>query len=119
MKILDESGLTHYSQRLSRTNKVIVLKNIQINDNASAKSIMPSAIQTIAANLEKLNKTNNATFIVKDKSDNTRGVASYIGNGGSTINKSVGYIELYVFDSANTYEQAKIMVNYGTIKSMS
>nr|DAH40540.1 MAG TPA: hypothetical protein [Caudoviricetes sp.] len=44
MKILDESGLTHYSQRLSRTNKVIVLKNIYINADASAKSIMPTAI---------------------------------------------------------------------------
>lgn len=119
MKILDESGLTHYSQKLLRTNKVIVLKNTYINADASANGIMPTVIQTIATNLEKLNKTNNATFIVKDKSDNTRGVASYIGNGGSTINKSVGYIELYVFDSANTYEQAKIMVNYGTIKMMS
>ena len=119
MKILDESGLTHYSQRLSRTNKVIVLKNTYINANDSAKSIMPTAIQTIATNLEKLNKTNNATFIVKDKSDNTRGVASYIGNGGSTINKSVGYIEMYVFDSGNTYAQAKIMVNNGTVKKMS
>lgn len=119
MKILDESGLTHYSQRLSRTNKVIVLNNTYINADASAKSIIPTAIQTISSNLGKLNKTNNATFIVKDKSDNTRGVASYIGNGGSTINKSVGYIELYVFDSANTYEQVKIMVNYGTIKQMS
>lgn len=119
MKILDENGLTHYSQKLSRTNKVIVLKNIQINHYAPAKSVMPVAIQTIATNLEKLNNTNNATFIVKDKSDNTRGVASYIGNGGSTINRSVGYIELYVFDSANTYEQTKIMVNCGTIKQMS
>ena len=44
MKILDESGLTHYSQRLSRTNKVIVLKNTYINANDSAKSIMPTAI---------------------------------------------------------------------------
>lgn len=119
MKILDESGLTHYSQKLSRTNKVIVLKNTYINADTSAKNIMPTTIQTITTNLGKLNKTNNATFIVKDKSDNTRGVASYIGNGGSTINKSVGYIELYVFDSANTYEQVKIMVNYGTIKIMS
>jgi hypothetical protein len=44
MKILDESGLTHYSQRLSRTNKVIVLKNTYINAVASAKGIMPTVI---------------------------------------------------------------------------
>nr|DAG33086.1 MAG TPA: hypothetical protein [Caudoviricetes sp.] len=31
----------------------------------------------------------------------------------------VGYIDMYVFDSANAYAQAKIMLNNGKIKKMS
>nr|DAF65960.1 MAG TPA: hypothetical protein [Caudoviricetes sp.] len=31
----------------------------------------------------------------------------------------MGYIDMYVFDSGNTYAQAKIMVNNGIVKKMS
>lgn len=119
MKILDESGLTHYSQKLSKTNKVISLKCINAHSYDTANSITEPMITVIVQNISKLYGVNNATFILKDNNNDDRGVASYIGNGGSTRTLSVGYIDMYVFDSANTYAQAKYMINRGIIKKMS
>ena len=119
MKILDESGLTHYSQKLSKTNKVISLKCTNAHSYDTANNITEPMITVIVQNISKLYGVNNATFILKDNDNSDRGVASYIGNGGSTRILSVGYIDMYVFDSANTYAQAKIMVNNGTIIKMS
>lgn len=119
MKILDESGLTHYSKKLSKTNKVIVLKCTNVSYNSPANAIVNPMITTIEQNMDKLYDVNNATLILKDNNDRHRGVASYIGNGGQFKLICVGCIDMYVFDSANTYAQAKIMVNNGTVKKMS
>lgn len=119
MKILDESGLTHYSQKLSKTNKVISLKCTSVYAFNSANTIVDPMIATIAQNITKFCNTNNATLVLKDNGDNDRGVASYVGNGATIRPACVGYIEMYVFDSGNTYAQAKIMVNNGTVKKMS
>lgn len=119
MKILDESGLTHYSQKLSKTNKVISLKCTNAHSYDTANNIIEPMIRVIVQNMSKLYGVNNATFILKDNDNSDRGVASYIGNGGSTRVLSVGYIDMYVFDSANTYAQAKYMINEGRIKKMS
>ena len=119
MKILDENGLTHYSEKLSRTNKVISLKCTDVNFNDSANHITEPMINLIAQNMNKLYGINNATFILKDNDNKHRGVASYIGNGGVTRTVTVGYINMYIFDSANTYAQVKYMINYGRIQKMS
>lgn len=119
MKILDESGLTHYSQKLSKTNKVISLKCTAVDNTAYAKAIIDPMIIVIGQNIGKFCSANNATLILKDKNNTDRGVAQYIGNGASIRPACVGYIDMYVFDSGNTYAQAKIMVNNGIVKKMS
>lgn len=119
MEILDKSGLEHYSQKLSKTNKVISLKCMDAHPYDTANSITDPMITTIVQNISKLYGVNNATFILKDNSNDDRGVASYVGNGGSTRIVSVGYIDMYVFDSGNTYAQAKYVINKGRIKKMS
>lgn len=119
MKILDESGLTHYSQKLSKTNKVVSLKCTAVNNTVPAKAIIDPMITVIGQNVGKFCSANNVILILKDNNNTDRGVASYIGNGASIRPVCVGCIDMYVFDSANTYAQAKIMVNNGTIKKMS
>ena len=119
MKILDESGLTHYSKKLLKTNKVISLKCTSVSYNSPANAIVDPMIMTIEQNMSKLSGVNNATLILKDNNDKDRGVASYIGNGAQFKLTCVGCIDMYVFDSANAYAQAKIMVNKGNIKKMS
>lgn len=119
MKILDKSGLEHYSQKLSKTNKVVSLKCTNAHSYDTANSIIEPMITVIVQNINKLYGVNNATFILKDNNNDDRGVASYVGNGGSTRIVSVGYIDMYVFDSGNEYAQAKYMINKGIIKKMS
>lgn len=119
MKILDESGLTHYSQKLSKTNKVISLKCTSVDRGTPAKSTIDPMITVIGQNLLNFCSANNATLILKDNNNGHRGIAQYIGNGVPIRFACVGCIDMYVFDSANTYAQAKIMVNNGVIKKMS
>lgn len=119
MKILDENGLAHYTQKLSKTNKIISLKCTSVNKYTVAKSIINPMINVIKQDAKNFCTVNNATLVLKDNDDNTRGVAQYIGNGASAQRLCVGYIDMYVFDSSDTYAQAKIMVNNGTIKQMS
>ena len=119
MKILDESGLTHYSQKLSKTNKVVSLKCTNAHSYDTANNITEPMINVIVQNISKLYGVNNATFILKDNDNIDRKNTTYIGNDSSTRILSVGYIDMYVFDSANTYAQAKYMINRGRIKKMS
>lgn len=119
MKILDESGLTHFSQKLSKTNKVISLKCTSVDKYATAAEIMDPMITVVGQNLSKFYRTNNTTLVLKDNNNIDRGVAQYIGNCAPTQGLCVGYIDMYVFDSANAYAQAKIMLNNGKIKKMS
>ena len=119
MKILDESGLTHFSQKLSKTNKVISLKCTRVDKYMTAAEMMDPMITVVGQNLSEFYRTNNTTLVLKDNNNIDRGVAQYIGNCAPTQGSCVGYIDMYVFDSANAYAQAKIMVNKGTIKKMS
>ena len=119
MKILDESGLTHYSQKLSKTNKVISLKCTRVDKYMTAAEMMDPMITVVGQNLSKFYRTNNTTLVLKDNNNIDRGVAQYIGNCAPTQGSCVGYIDMYVFDSANTYAQAKYMINRGIIKKMS
>ena len=119
MKILDENGLTHFSQKLSKTNKVISLKCTSVDKLTPAASMINPMISVIGQSILKFCTANNATFILKDNNDNHRGVAQYIGNGGPHPNTSVGHIDMYIYDSANNHTQAKLMVNNGTIINIS
>lgn len=117
MEILDKSGLTHFSKKLAKTNKVVSLKCTSVDKLTPAASMINPMISVIGQSILKFCTANNATLILKDNNDNHRGVAQYIGNGGPHPNISVGYIDMYIYDSANNYAQAKLMVNNGkTIK---
>lgn len=119
MKILDESGLTHFSQKLAKTNRVVYLKCTSVDKHMTAAEMMDPMITVVGQNLSKFYRTNNTTLVLKDNNNIDRGVAQYIGNCAPTQGSCVGYIDMYVFDSANTYAQAKIMLNNGKIKKMS
>ena len=119
MEILDKSGLTHFSQKLAKTNKVISLKCTSVDKLTPAVSMINPMISVIGRSILKFCTANNATFILKDNNDNHRGVAQYIGNGGPHPNTSVGHIDMYIYDSANNYTQTKLMVNNGTIIKIS
>ena len=119
MEILDKSGLTHFSQKLSKTNKVISLKCISVDKYMTAVEMMDPMITVVGQNLSKFYRTNNTTLVLKDNNNIDRGVAQYIGNCAPTQGSCVGYIDMYVFDSGNAYAQAKIMLNNGKIKKMS
>lgn len=119
MEILDKSGLTHFSQKLARTNKVASVKCTSVDKNTPAVSMIDPMITRIRQNLGKFYTTNNATLILKDNDDNTRGVAQYIGNGSLFLQQCVGYMDMYIYDSADACAHAKIMVNNGKIKKMS
>ena len=119
MEILDKSGLTHFSQKLAKTNKVISLKCTSVDKFTPAVNMINPMITVIGQSILKFCTANNATLILKDNNDNHRGVAQYIGNGGPNPNISVGYIDMYIYDSANNYAQAKLMVNNGKIIKIS
>lgn len=119
MKILDENGLTHFSQKLAKTNRVISLKCTSVDELTPAANMINPMISVIGQSILKFCTANNATFILKDNNDNHRGVAQYIGNGSPHPNTSVGHIDMYIYDSANNHTQAKLMVNNGTIINIS
>lgn len=119
MEILDKSGLTHFSQKLAKTNKVISLKCTSVDKSTPAVNMINPMITVIGQQYLKFCTANNATLILKDNDNNTRGVAQYIGDANSSKQLCVGYIDMYIYDSANAYAQAKIMVNKGAIKKMS
>lgn len=119
MEILDKSGLTHFSQKLAKTNKVVSLKCTSVDKLTPAANMINPMITVIGQSILKFYTANNATFILKDNNNNDRGVAQYIGNGGPNLNVSVGYIDMYIYDSANNYAQAKLMVNNGKIIKIS
>lgn len=119
MEILDKSGLTHFSQKLAKTNRVISLKCTSVDKFTPAVDVIDPMVTVIKKDLSKFYTANNATLILKDNDNNTRGVAQYIGDGSLFRQLCVGYIDMYIYDSANAYAQAKIMVNKGIIKKMS
>ena len=119
MKILDESGLTHYSQKLSKTNKVVSLKCTNAHSYDTANNITEPMINVIVQNMSKFYRTNNTTLVLKDNDNTDRGIASYIGNGALSIYACIGCIDMYVLDSASGHSQAKIMVNRGKYKKIS
>lgn len=119
MEILDKNGLTYFSKRLAKTNKVISLQCTSVDKWTPAANMINPMITVIGQSILKFYTANNATFILKDNNNNNRGVAQYIGNGGPNLNVSVGYIDMYIYDSANDYAQAKLMVNNGKIIKIS
>lgn len=119
MEILDKSGLTHFSQKLAKTNKVVSLKCTSVDKLTPAASMINPMMLVIGQQYLKFCIANNATLILKDNDNNTRGIAQYIGDANLSKQLCVGYIDMYIYDSANNYAQAKIMVNKGTIKKMS
>ena len=119
MEVLDKSGLYEFSRKLAKTNKVISLKCTSVDKYTPAANMIDPMITVIGRSILKFCTANNATFILKDNNDTHRGVAQYIGNGGPHPNISVGHIDMYIYDSANHYTQAKLMVNNGTIIKMS
>lgn len=119
MEILDKSGLTHFSQKLAKTNRVVYLKCTSVDKHTPAASMIDPMVTVIKKDFSQFRTANNATLILRDNDDNTRGVAQYIGDGMLSTYLCVGYIDMYIYDSANAYAQAKIMVNKGTIKKMS
>lgn len=119
MKILDESGLTHFSQKLSKTNKVISLKCTSVDKYVVASNIIDPMVKLIVQNVVNFCSVNNATLILKDNDNTDRGIASYIGNGTPSKYACIGCIDIYVFDSANSHAQAKIVINKGTYKKIS
>lgn len=119
MEILDKSGLTYFSKRLAKTNKVVSLQCTSVDKLTPAANMINPMITVIGQSILKFCTANNATFILKDNNNSHRGVAQYIGNGGPHPNISVGYIDMYIYDSANNYAQAKLMVNNGKIIKVS
>ena len=115
MEILDKNGLTHFSQKLAKTNKVISLKCTSVDESTPAVSMIDPMITVIGQQCLKFCTANNAILILKDNDNNTRGVAQYIGDANLSEQLCVGYIDMYIYDSANAYAQAKIMVNKGEI----
>lgn len=119
MEILDKSGLTYFSKRLAKTNKVVSLQCTSVDKLTPAANMINPMITVIGQQYLKFCTANNATLILKDNDNNTRGIAQYIGDANSSRQLCVGYIDMYIYDSANNYAQAKLMVNKGTIKKMS
>lgn len=119
MEILDKSGLTHFSQKLAKTNRVVYLKCTSVDKHTPAANMIDPMVTVIKKDFSQFRTANNATLILRDNDNNTRGVAQYIGDGMLFTQLCVGYIDMYIYDSANNYAQAKIMVNKGTIKKMS
>lgn len=119
MEILDKSGLTHFSQKLAKTNRVVYLKCTSVDKHTPAVSMIDPMVTVIKKDFTQFRTANNATLILRDNDNNDRGVAQYIGGGMLFTQLCVGYIDMYIYDSANDYAQAKIMVNKGTIKKMS
>lgn len=119
MKILDENGLTHFSQKLSKTNKVVSLKCTTVDKYMTAAEMIDPMITVVEQNLSKFHRTNNTTLVLKDNDNTDRGIASYIGNGALSIYACIGCIDMYVFDSASGHSQAKIIVNRGKYKKIS
>lgn len=119
MEILDKSGLTYFSQKLAKTNRVVYLKCTSVDNHTPAASMIDPMVTVIKKDFSQFRTANNATLILRDNDNNDRGVAQYIGDGMLFTQLCVGYIDMYIYDSSNNYAQAKIMVNKGTIKKMS
>lgn len=119
MEVLDKNGLYEFSSKLAKTNKVISLKCTSVDELTPAVSMIKPMITVIGQSILKFCTANNATFILEDNNNNNRGVAQYIGNGNPNPNISVGYIDMYIYDSANNYAQAKLMVNNGKMIKIS
>lgn len=119
MEILDKNGLTYFSQKLAKTNRVVYLKCTSVDKYTPAASMIDPMVTVIKKDFSKFRTANNATLILRDNDNNDRGVAQYIGNGILFTQLCVGYIDMYIYDSSNNYAQAKIMVNERTIKKMS
>lgn len=119
MEILDKRGLTRFSQKLSKTNKVISLKCTSVDKSMSAAEMVDPMITVVKQNMSKFYRTNNTTLILKDNNNIDRGVAQYIGNGAYMPGSCIGCIDMHVFDSSSAYAQAKLILNKGTIKKIS
>mgnify|MGYP007064934334 CR=1 FL=1 len=75
MEILDKNGLTYFSKRLAKTNKVVSLKCTSVDKRTPAVDMINPMILVIGQQYPKFCIANNATLILKDNDNNTRGIA--------------------------------------------
>lgn len=102
MELIDKSGLKRYSEHLLKTNKVVYMICPSADRYTKATDIKKQFISVLNNKVSDLYNVNQGTIIVKDSEGTDRGVASYIGNGADTMDKMLGYMDAYLFDSSTT-----------------